>query len=160
MTTMHVVLLGTSLSAAERQTLAGRLTSAFAAVEVGQDVPAAHAGFLVRFEELAAEDVYVGGAPMVEAGPSGRAVLVTTRVMAGPWTNEMKAQLFHDLEEVLREALDMPRAEPGADFWMTIVEVPEGAWGYGGKPVSIATLAPVFTDDRKERIGAYLETQR
>ncbi len=51
----------------------------------------------------------------------------------------------------------MPKEGAGADFWMTVLEVPEGAWGYGGRPASIAALAPVFSEDRKERIRAHLD---
>ena len=50
----------------------------------------------------------------------------------------------------------MPKRGAGSDFWMTFVEVPEGAWGLGGRAVSIADLAPIFKEDRQERIGAYL----
>ncbi len=159
MTIMRVSLVGASLTSEKKQHLAGRLISAFSLVEVGQDAPAAHAGFLVHFEDVAPDDLYMGGQPMADAGDSGRAAVVTAQVMAGPWTDEMKAQLFRDIEGVIREEIDMPRNEPGADFWMTITEVPEGAWGYGGKPVSIASLAPVFTEDRQERIRGYLDTR-
>ena len=156
MTIMRVSLVGASLSADQKQDLAGRLISTFAKVEVGQENPAVHGGFLVHFDRAEPHDVYVGGASMVEAGESGRAALVTAQVMAGPWTPEMKARLFQDIEEVVRDAADMPRNDPGADFWMTIVEVPEGGWGYGGKPVSIGSLAPAFAADRQERIREYL----
>ncbi|MEM7413517.1 MAG: hypothetical protein AAF430_25015 [Myxococcota bacterium] len=157
MTIMRVSLVGASLDAERKQQLASRLIAAFARVEVGQDSPAAHAGFLVHFEEVAPEDLYMGAQRMADAGGSGRAAVVTTQVMAGPWTDAMKAQLFGDLESVIREEVDMPRSGSGADFWMTITEVPEGAWGYGGKPVSIASLAPVFSEDRQARIHRYLE---
>ena len=82
--------------------------------------------------------------------------MVDARVMAGPWNDEMKARLFERLEAILRDAADMPKTGNGADFWMTIVEVPEGAWGLGGRTVSIERLAPVFSEDRQERIRAHL----
>lgn len=157
MTMMRVSLVGVELSAEEKQTLARRLISTFAEVEVGQDVPAVHVGFLVHFEQVQPEDLYMGDAPMADAGGHGRAAVVTTRVMAGPWTDEMKAELFARIEDVIRDAADMPKSGNGSDFWMTILEVPEGGWGYGGQPVSIGSLAPVFTEDRQERIRAYLE---
>jgi hypothetical protein len=83
--------------------------------------------------------------------------MIDTRVMAGPWNDAMKARLFERLEPIVREVAEMPKEGAGADFWMTIVEVPEGAWGFGGRPVSIGTLAPVFSEDRQARIRAHLE---
>jgi hypothetical protein len=83
--------------------------------------------------------------------------MIDTRVMAGPWNDAMKARLFERLEPIVREVAEMPKEGAGADFWMTIVEVPEGAWGFGGRPVSIGTLAPVFSEDRRARIRAHLE---
>ena len=54
----------------------------------------------------------------------------------------------------------MPREETGINFWMTFVEIPEGAWGVGGRPVSIGSLAPVFAKDRQLRIEEYLTAIR
>jgi phenylpyruvate tautomerase PptA (4-oxalocrotonate tautomerase family) len=110
----------------------------------------------VHIDEVAAENVFMGDTPMAAASPVGRAALIQTHVMAGPWTNEMKAALFERLEAVVRDVADMPKQGTGADFWMTIVEVPDGGWGVGGRPVSIARLAPVFTEDRQTRIRQYL----
>lgn len=152
---MRVSFVGTSLDTERKQSLASRLIEAFTLVEVGEANPAVHGGFLVHFEEVAADDLYMGDAPMADASESGRCAVITAQVMAGPWTDEMKAQLFGDIEVVIRDALDMPRGS-GSDFWMTITEVPEGAWGYGGAPISIGALAPVFTADRQERIREYL----
>ena len=156
MTIMRVGIAGAELSRERKQELARRLIDAFCAVEVGDDVEAARVGFMVRFESLAADDVWVGDRPMIEAGPSGRAAVVQAQVMAGPWNAEMKAELFARLEEAVREVVDMPKRGAGSDFWMTFVEVPEGGWGLGGRVVSIADLAPIFTEDRQGRIGAYL----
>jgi len=63
------------------------------------------------------------------------------------------------LEAIVRDVADMPKQGTGSDFWMTIVEVPDGAWGVGGRPVSIAQLAPIFTDDRQEHIRKYLRKE-
>ena len=123
MTMMRVGLVGQSLSSEQKQALASRLIAAFARVEVGLENPAVHVGFLVQFEHLVADDLYMGDAPMAAAGATGRAVVITTRVMAGPWTPEVKAQIFEEIEAVVRDELDMPRQDPGADFWMTILEV-------------------------------------
>jgi len=156
MTIMRVALIGATLAPEQKAELSRRLISAFCEVEVGHDVELAHPGFVVHIEEVAADNVFVGDTPMTAASSVGRAAIIQTQVMAGPWTNEMKATLFQRLETIVRDAVDMPKQGTGADFWMTIVEVPDGAWGVGGRPVSIARLAPIFTDDRQERIREYL----
>ncbi len=159
MTIMRVSLVGTELSDADKQALAQRMIGAFAEVEVGHDAPAVRAGFLVHFENVAPGDLIMGDRPMVEGGTSGKAALVTTQVMAGPWTPGMKAEIFRRIEAIVREAAGIPRSGAGADFWMTIVEVPEGGWGFGGEPVSIGKLAPVFAEDRQKRIQRYLDAR-
>lgn len=156
MTIMRVAVAGAELSGASKQELTRRLIDAFCAVEVGRDVAAARVGFMVRYEALAIDDLWVGDRPMVEAGSSGRAAVIQAQVMAGPWIPEMKAELFERLERAVREVLDMPKQGPGSDFWMTFVEVPEGAWGLGGRAVSITDLAPIFSEDRQARIRAYV----
>lgn len=133
---------------------------AFAEVEAGSTSAGIRQGFVVHFDEVGAGDVFMGDAPMVEAGESGRAVIVDARVMAGPWNDDMKAELFEELEAILRDAAEMPKTGAGADIWMTIVEVPEGAWGLGGRPVSIERLAPIFSEDRQDRIRDYLKLHR
>lgn len=156
MTMMRVGLSGFELSREQKQELTRCLIDAFCAVEVGQDVEAARVGFMVRYESVAIEDLWVGDQPMVEAGPSGRAAVIQAQVMAGPWNDEMKAELFDRLEAAVREIGKMPKEGAGSDFWMTFVEIPEGGWGLGGRAVSIANLAPVFTEDRQARIRTYL----
>ena len=156
MTIMRVSLAGTPLSELEKQELAKRLIGAFAEVEVGRDSPQIREGFVVHFESLDPSDLWMGERPMVDAGSSGRAALITTQVMAGPWNDAMKSELFERIEEIVREVARMPRAGNGADLWMTFVEVPEGSWGLGGRPVSIERLAPAFVDDRQGRIRPYL----
>lgn len=157
MTIMRVSLSGTTLSDAQKEVLAARLIDAFAAIEVGHAAPEVEAGFVVLFETLERTDLWMGKRPMADATASGRAAIVSAQVMAGPWNDEMKRDLFRTIEGVVRDAAEIPKEGNGANFWMTIVEVPEGGWGLGGRPVSIAKLAPVFQEDRRERIGRYLE---
>ena len=157
MTIMRVSLVGTSLSEPQKEAMANQLIEAFATVEVGHAAPAVRNGFLVLFEPLGRTDLWMGQRPMADATESGRAAVVSVQVMAGPWNAEMKSELFAKIEDVVRDAAEMPREGAGADVWMTIVEVPEGAWGVGGKSVSIQTLAPVFAEDRQRRIEKHLE---
>lgn len=156
MTIMRVGVAGVALSTDSKRELTRRLIDAFCRVEVGEPVDAARVGFMVRYEALDVDDLWVGDRPMVEAGPSGRAAVIQAQVMAGPWTREMKSDLFARLEEAVREVAEMPKRGAGSDFWMTFVEVPEGGWGLGGRAVSIADLAPIFDEDRQARIRSYL----
>jgi hypothetical protein len=156
MTILRVGIAGVELSPDAKRELTKCLIDAFCTVEVGRNVEAARVGFMVRYEALAIDDVWVGDRPMVEAGPSGRAAVIQAQVMAGPWNASMKADLFTRLEAAVRKALEMPKQGPGSDFWMTFVEVPEGAWGLGGRAVSIGELAPIFREDRQARIQSYL----
>ena len=156
MTIMHLTLIGTKLTQTQKAQLADRLMGDFATVEVGEDSPLARTGFVVDIDEREPGDVFMGDAPMTAAGPSGRAAILKAQVMAGPWNDAMKAELHQRLEAIMRDVADMPKAGRGAEFWMTIVEVEEGGWSLGGKPVSIADIAPVFVEDRKARIKDYL----
>jgi phenylpyruvate tautomerase PptA (4-oxalocrotonate tautomerase family) len=156
LTIMRVGLVGTSLTDQQKEMMAKRRIDVFAKVEVGHAEPAVKNGFLVQFEELGRTDLWMGERPMADSSSSGKAAVVSAHVMAGPWNPEMKRDLFAGIEAVVRDVADMPKEGAGADFWMTFVEVPEGSWGLGGRPVSIKSLLPVFAQDRQERIRKYL----
>lgn len=159
MTIMQLSLVGTKLSAARKAELVDRLMGEFATVEVGEDKPIARSGFVVDIDEREPGDVFMGNVPMADAGSSGRAAILKAQVMAGPWTDAMKAELHERLERVVRELAEMPREGRGSEFWMTIVEVEEGGWSVGGKTVSIGDIAPVFEQDRQQRIAKYLASR-
>ncbi len=160
MTIMRVSLVGSPISESQKETMANRLIDAFARVEVGHAAPEVKNGFLVLFEQLSRTDLWMGQRPMADATSSGKAAVVSAHVMAGPWNDEMKSDLFAAIEGVVREVAEMPRVENGSDFWMTFVEVPEGSWGVGGRSVSIESLSPVFADDRQQRIKRHLSGVR
>jgi phenylpyruvate tautomerase PptA (4-oxalocrotonate tautomerase family) len=159
-TIIRVDLIGTVLESEQKSELARRMISAFCEVEVGRDIEGARSGFVVHINEARADSVFMGDAPMVDANESGRAAIVTIQVMAGPWTNEMKGAVFERLERIVRDVAGLPKEGIGADVWMTLLEVPEGGWSLGGRPVSIQKLAGVFTEDRQQRIREYLEGGR
>lgn len=156
MTAINFSIAGKVLTASQKATLVDRITEAFTVVEVGNDAPAIRRGFMTRFEQLDSDDLWIGTEPAIATSPGKCAILITVRVMAGPWTNAMKAELFSRVERICREELELPREGRGDDFWMTFLEVPEGGWGLGGRFVSIGAIAPVFTEDRQERIRTYL----
>ncbi len=156
MTTINLTYSGKALSPDQKAQLADRITETFANVEVGNDAPVIRRGFMTTFHHLDVHDHYLGTEPAAEQSPGKRAVQITVRVMAGPWNNAMKAELFEHVDNIVRDILAMPKESTGDDIWMTFLEVPEGAWGLGGRTVSIAQIAPVFAADRQERIKAYL----
>jgi phenylpyruvate tautomerase PptA (4-oxalocrotonate tautomerase family) len=156
MTMIRVDLVGVELTRDQKADCTDRLTEAWATVEVGEDSALARTGFMVIYEHFKAEDVWVGTAPLVDAGPSGKAAVVTANVMSGPWTDAMKAELFAATETIVRDVAEIERADSGWDFWMTITEVPDGGWSLGGRPVSIRDIAGIFTEDRQQRIAKYL----
>lgn len=114
----------------------------------------------MQFKELDRTDLWMGERPMADGSASGKAAVVSAHVMAGPWNPEMKSELFARIEEVVRDVADMPKEGAGTNVWMTFVEVPEGSWGVGGRPVSIESLAPVFAEDRQQRIKDHLVAER
>ena len=160
MTIMRVSLVGTSLTDPQKEAMANRLIEAFALVEVGHAAPEVRNGFLVQFERLGRTDLWMGERPMADASPSGKAAVISVHVMAGPWNPEMKSELFASIEAIVRDVADIPKEGAGSNLWMTFVEVPEGSWGVGGRPVSIESLSPVFAEDRQQRIKNHLAAER
>ena len=89
--------------------------------------------------------------------PSGKAVVITAQVMAGPWNAAMKEELFARLDKAVREILEIPRSDSDFNVWITITEIPEGSFSVAGNVISIGLLSPVFTPDRQQRIQEYLK---
>lgn len=116
MTTINLSMAGLPLSQEDEAVLADRITEAFANVEVGIDSSLIRTGFLLKFEEVNEDDLWIGSQRAVSASPSKRAALVTVRVMAGPWTKEMKAELFGRVETILREVAKMPKSGNGSVY--------------------------------------------
>ena len=156
MTTINIAYSGAPLAPSQKSELVSRVTEAFVMEEVGRDSPAIRRGFMTSFTHLGDDDLWLGEQRACDVHRGHRCIQLTVRVMAGPWNAAMKSALFAKVEDILREVADMPRQGTGDDIWMTFVEVPEGAWGLGGRPVSISQIAPVFDEDRRARISAYL----
>jgi len=157
MTIMRVGVAGMNLNSAIKANLATRLVTEFASVEVGQFSEQIAAGFTVQIEEIASDNLWIGLKPAVETHKSGKAVVITAQVMAGPWNAAMKEELFARLDAAVREILEIPKSKNGSNVWITVTEIEEGSFGVGGKPIPIMQLAPFFTSDRQQRIIKYLE---
>ena len=156
MTIMRVSVTGIKLQPEIKADLARRLIEEFATVEVGQFSEAIAAGFTVQLEELEPENLWMGLQPAGKAHPSGKFIVITAQVMAGPWNLEMKKEVISRLDRAVREILEIPSKNAGTNIWVTIVEIPNGSFGVGGKVVSISELSPFFTEDRQKRIREYL----
>ena len=157
MTMVRVTTVGVDLTTDQKASIADGVTGAFAAVEVGNDSDLIRKGFTVLFESLASDDMWLGANAAATLSPANRAALITVRVMAGPWTDPMKTELFERVERIVREVGEIPRGDDGSGIWMTLIEVPDGGWGVAGSPVSIRDFAPLFAEDRQARIHAYLD---
>lgn len=157
MTIMRVGVAGMKLDSKIKTNLAKRLITEFASVEVGQFSEQIVTGFTVLIEEMAPDSLWIGLRPAVETHKSGKTVIITAQVMAGPWNAAMKEELLVRLDEAVREILEIPKSKNGSNVWITVTEIEEGSFGVGGKPVPIMQLAPFFTSDRQQRIIKYLE---
>lgn len=154
---MRVGVAGMKLNSEIKTTLAKQLIEAAAWVEVGKFSEQIAAGFTVQIEEVAPDSLWMGLKPLAETHRSGKAVVIQTQVMAGPWNAAMREKLFFRLDAVVREVLEIPKSKSGSDVWITVTEIEDGSFGVGGKPVSIAQLASFFTFDRQQRIIKHLE---
>ncbi|MBI5582783.1 MAG: hypothetical protein HY892_03070, partial [Deltaproteobacteria bacterium] len=94
MTIMRVSVVGMTLDSATKSNLAKRLIEEFATVEVGRFSEQIAAGFTLQLEELAADSLWMGLKPAIQSHPSGKAVVISAQVMAGPWNAAMKTELF------------------------------------------------------------------
>ena len=156
MTIMRVSVAGIKLTPAIKSTLAKRLIKEFAKVEVGNFSEIVASGFMAQIEEVDADSLWLGLNPAVNTHPSAIAVIITAQVMAGPWNEGMKKELFVKLDAAVREVLEIPDCGNNSNVWMTITEIPKESFGVGGEVVSIAQLSSFFSEDRQERINDYL----
>lgn len=152
MTIVDIRTTGLSLEAEDKQRIASRIVAAFAEVEAGHDDASVHVGFMVLFNEAGDADTYIGPDPVGVATGTGRGVVVRAQVMAGPWDDDLRRDAISSVGSVLRDELGLS----GAEIWMTLTEIPDGSWGYGGHPLSIADLAGMFSDERRARIDTHL----
>ncbi|MBI5606634.1 MAG: hypothetical protein HY879_25160 [Deltaproteobacteria bacterium] len=157
MTIIRVSLVGMTLDSVTKSNLAKRLIEEFATVEVGRFSEPIAAGFTLQLEEVGADNLWMGLKPAVQSHPSGKAVVISAQVMAGPWNAAMKEELFARLDAAVREILKIPKTDSDSNIWMTVTEISGDSFSVGGKVVSIAQLSPFFTADRQKRIGEYVK---
>ncbi len=156
MTMVRVTSLAGALGDDDREKLGERLTNAVLEVETGKDTPEARAGVMVQFEELPAGHWFHGGRAAEDLYEKNGIFWVTATVMEGPWTAELKADLVARLAGGLRDVAGP--AEKQA-VWITVHEVPDGAWSVNGRAVGIEQFLWAFEPDRQATIRKLLETK-
>ena len=153
MTVVRVTSMTGALGAEARRELGEKLTSAVLEVETGKDTPEARPGVMVQFEELAESSWFHGGRAAEDLYDKNGIFWVTAIVMQGPWTSALKAELSSRLAAALREVSEVPEKHA---IWITVHEVPDGAWNVNGNTVRIEQLIWAFESDRQATIRGLL----
>jgi len=157
MTAINIAVSGDTLDTSQKSQLAEEITSIFARIETGTEAEIVRNGFLVRFTHHQSTDLYVGGKPAASKGPENRSLLVTIRVMTGPWNKAMKQQLTEEIDSVIRTTIGIRRSAVGGMIWITYIEVADGDWGVDGNVITIEKIAAVFASEQQKRIYSYLK---
>ena len=153
MTIVRVISLEGALSGEDRAGLGEKLTTAVLEVETGKDTPEARPGVMIQFQELPAGHWFHGGRPAEDLYAKNGIFSVTATVMQGPWTRDLKAELSSRLAAALRDAVG---AADRQAVWITVHEVPDGAWSVNGAVVGIEQLLWAFEPDRQSTIRRFL----
>ena len=153
MTIVRVISLEGALGGEDRARLGEKLTEAVLEVETGKDTPEARPGVMVQFQDLPAGHWFHGGRPAEALYAKNGIFSVSATVMQGPWTSELKAELSSRLAAALRDVVGV--AQPQA-IWITVHEVPDGAWSVNGAVVRIEQLLWAFQADRQATIQDFL----
>jgi phenylpyruvate tautomerase PptA (4-oxalocrotonate tautomerase family) len=145
------------ISVEQRRVLAQSLTDAVLEVECGVITTAARYGFQVHFQELALDQIAIGGRLLTDQPMD--AMVVDIAVMDGAWPPSSRATAIKNVLAALRDALDVN--EPSANWWVNFRVIDEGSWGAGANVISMLDLlAPgIFTDDRIAEIRAALPSR-
>ena len=155
MTVVRVTSMAGALRAEDRRELGEKLTSAVLEVETGKDTPEARPGVMVQFEELSESSWFHGGRAAEDLYDRNGIFWVTAIVMQGPWTSALKAELSSRLAAALRDVSEVPEKHA---IWITVHEVPDGAWNVNGNTVRIEQLIWAFESDRQATIRGLLES--
>ena len=155
MTVVRVTSMAGALRAEDRRELGEKLTSAVLEVETGKDTPEARPGVMVQFEELSESSWFHGGQAAEDLYDRNGIFWVTAIVMQGPWTSALKAELSSRLAAALRDVSEVPEKHA---IWITVHEVPDGAWNVNGNTVRIEQLIWAFESDRQATIRGLLES--
>jgi hypothetical protein len=133
------------------------LARAFCTIEVGHDSAPALQGFCVIFDSHSPADVWMGGNYDSPTQNIHDPVDILAFVLSGPWNDEMNREIYAAFKDVVLRIVPAGQGNQCA-LWMTILEVPEGRWSVDGKTISAKNIAPIFAEDRRARITAFLNS--
>lgn len=148
------------LDLGQRRRLAETLTDAVLVPEVGQPAPPARVGFQVRFVELEADAMAIGGKLLIDQPGPPDVMSIDVAVMDAAWPQAVRARVIRNLLAAMAEACGAP--EPAPAWWVTFRVIDEGAWGSRGDVLSILDLLAtgVFTSERVAAIRSEIEGRR
>jgi len=148
MTIVTVTTPTRRLTLEQRRELSSTLTDAVLVPEVGQKIPAARAGFQVRFIELAADAMAIGGVLLADQPESVDAMSIDVAVMDAAWPRDVRARVISNVLGAMAKACGLEVAPSG--WWVTFHVIEEGSWGSRGGVLSILDLlrSGVFTAER------------
>lgn len=150
MTVITVSYPANRISKEQRAGLAESLTDAVLTVEVGQQAPAARAGFQVHFREMPSDHMAINGTLLSESADD--AMVVDIAVMDGDWPKRDRAMVIENVLTALAKALNADR--PAPNWWVNFRTIDEGSWGAFGGALSVLTLLDMglFTEEKAKAI--------
>ena len=141
-----------SLDAAQKAAIAGRLTELLLQMEGGARTDGGKAFATVIFNPVDDADWWVGGRNGDQFVQPPGAFLVTVSIPEGYMNQAHKNEVHAGATAALTQVLAPDQA--GASILVMINEIPEGDWGCAGRPISIASIAgTVGLDPAGERFA-------
>ena len=151
MTVVRVSTLEGTLGGEAKSALAESFTRTVLDVEVQADNDVVRQGVIVHFEALSPADWYLGGKSVADVDSFDRFFWITLHVMAGPWDDGMKAEIFQRFSKAIGEV--ETAGDPPRDYvWLSVHEVPDGAWGLNGDALRISAIEHLFSATRQGAI--------
>ena len=145
------------LGLSQRRELAETLTDAVLVPEVGQHTVLARVGFQVRFTELEADCMAIGGRLLSDTDAPSDVMSIDVAVMDAAWPAAARAQVIRNLLAAMAKACGLTQPSPA--WWVMFRVIEEGSWGSRGDVLSILDLldSGVFTGDRIKEIRIEME---
>ena len=141
-----------SLDAAQKAAIAGRLTELLLQMEGGARTDGGKAFATVIFNPVDDADWWVGGRTDDRHVHPPGPFLVTVSIPEGYMNQAHKNEVHAGATAALTQVLAPDQA--GASILVMINEIPEGDWGCAGRPISIASIAgTVGLDPAGERFA-------
>jgi phenylpyruvate tautomerase PptA (4-oxalocrotonate tautomerase family) len=140
---MNVHYVQGTLTSAQKQDLAERLTALMIRMEGGAGTEGGHAFAWVIYDEIATGNWWAGGrTDQTYIRPPG-CFLVDVRIPEGYMNAQHKTEVQAGVNAALMAATGQNPSEQkaGGSCQVVINEITEGNWAAAGKPISIASIA-------------------